>query len=360
MRATDRPPAPRRQAAVPASDAAAAAARLGSRWEALRDARLFVTGGTGFVGTWLLATLCAANRHRGLNARAVVLTRDPGAFCHRAPDLAGDEAVELREGDVREVAWLHESFSHIIHGAATSDAAFTAAHPAAVRTTIVEGTRRVLELAKTCGAARLLALSSGAVYRQSCSDCRLLSEDDPLGTNLENDDRWVYHEAKRQMESLVLAGGKSEIPAVSVARLFAFVGPRLPLDRHFAIGNFLADAAAGRSVSVHGDGTPVRSYLYAADMAAWLWAILLEDRRGGVYNVGSERAVTIAQAAGIVASAAEPPVEVSIEGACDRGGGGGWYVPDTRRARGRLALAEWTPLEDAVRRTMAWQREEAQ
>ena len=110
---------------------------------------------------------------------------------------------------------------------------------------------------------------------------------------------------------------------------------------------------------VHGDGTPVRSYLYAADMAVWLWTRLVDGRPGRAYNVGSERAVTIAAAAALVAATTAPPLEVTLEGAPGGGGGGSWYVPDTRRARSELAVAEWTTLEQAVDRTIAWHRERA-
>lgn len=337
-------------------DVAAAVRRVGQRWEGLRDARLFISGGTGFVGTWLLATMCEANRAHDLNARALVLTRDPAAFARVASDLAGDEAIDLAAGDVRDFTWPAGRFTHAIHAAASADAAATEARPADVRGTIVEGTRRVVELCRARGVARLLALSSGAVYRQPTVAGRPLSEDDPLREDAADDDRWVYHQAKRRMESLVTAAGRHGAPAVSIARLFAFVGPGLPLDRHFAIGNFIADALASRPVVVHGDGTPVRSYLYAADMAAWLWTILLDGRAGRAYNVGSQRALTIAEAAAVVAAAATPSVGVRIEGGSAAGGGGSWYVPDTRRARGELDLDEWTALEDAVRRTVAWHR----
>ena len=338
------------------TDSAQAVACVGRRWEGLRDARLFISGGTGFVGSWLLGTLCEANRVLGLNARAVVLTRDPDAFARIAPDLADDEAVELAAGDVRDFSWPAQRCTHAIHAAGSADAALAEAHPSEVRGTIVEGTRHVVELCRANGVGRLLALSSGAVYRQPSVAGHPLCEDDPLAWDTLDDDRRVYHQAKRAMESLVVAGGLDGVPAVSIARLFAFVGPGLPLDRHFAIGNFIADVVSGGPVVVHGDGTPVRSYLYAADMAAWLWTILLDGRAGRAYNVGSQRAVTIAETARMVAATTTPPVEVRVEGACGAGGGGGWYVPDTGRARRELGLDEWTRLEDAVGRTVAWHR----
>ena len=65
---------------IASADVATAVARVGRRWEGLRDARLFISGGTGFVGRWLLATLCDANRLLSLNVRAVVLARDARAM----------------------------------------------------------------------------------------------------------------------------------------------------------------------------------------------------------------------------------------------------------------------------------------
>ena len=125
---------------------------------------------------------------------------------------------------------------------------------------------------------------------------------------------------------------------VTVARLFAFVGPHLPLDRHFAIGNFIGDALAGRTIEVRGDGSPVRSYLYAADMALWLWAMLLDEAAAGAtYNVGSEHPITIAETARLVA--AESGANVGVRRSAAAGGAGDRYLPSTRRARDELACA---------------------
>ena len=88
------------------------------------------------------------------------------------------------------------------------------------------------------------------------------------------DPRSAYAEAKRLAETMFAAATESGDVEAVVARLFAFIGPRIPLDAHFAAGNFLRDALAGRPVEVHGDGQPRRSYLYAGDLPEWCWALL--------------------------------------------------------------------------------------
>src|SRR5258708_39068837 len=74
-------------------------------WKALAGQRLLVTGGTGFVGKWLLESLLWATDRLNLGTSAVVLTRDPGRFRERSPHLAEHPAVELLAGNVQDFAF---------------------------------------------------------------------------------------------------------------------------------------------------------------------------------------------------------------------------------------------------------------
>jgi dTDP-glucose 4,6-dehydratase len=139
-----------------------------------------------------------------------------------------------------------------------------------------------------------------------------------------------------------------------IARCFAFVGPHLPLNAHFAIGNFIRDSMRGGPIEISGDGTSMRSYLYAADLAIWLWTLLFRAPSLQAFNVGSENAINIRDLAHQVASALDSNVKVNIAKEPVEGRAIQRYVPSTRRAREELGLVERIELDDAIRRTASW------
>jgi dTDP-glucose 4,6-dehydratase len=144
---------------------------------------------------------------------------------------------------------------------------------------------------------------------------------------------------------------------VSIARCFAFIGPHLPLDRHFAIGNFLRDALRGQPIAVQGDGRPYRSYMYAADLAVWLWTILVRGANCRAYNVGSEQAISIRDLAHEVAASVGGTVRMPELKPSNSTYPQSRYVPNTRRAADELGLTIETDLRAAVARTFAWHAE---
>jgi dTDP-glucose 4,6-dehydratase len=111
---------------------------------------------------------------------------------------------------------------------------------------------------------------------------------------------------------------------------------------------------AGGPIKVNGDGTSYRSYLYAADLAIWLWTILLRGASNRPYNVGSRQPVSIAQLAEAVRRTVAPQAEIQIAQKPVPGQPAARYVPETARAEQELGLREWVSLEEAIRRTAQW------
>ena len=339
---------------VPQRDLESILSQTAPLWEQLRGQQLFLTGGTGFFGCWLLESFLYANRALSLGASVVALTRSPKRFHERAPHLANDPAVHLLPGDIRSFTFPDGIFQYVIH-AATDTSSQAAERPAILLSSILDGTRRVLDFAATHGTRRLLFVSSGAVYGAQPPEVMHIPE-----TYLGGPD-WLkplatYGEGKRAAELMTLLYAHQTGIECVIARCFAFVGPHLPLDRHFAIGNFIRDAMQGSPIRINGDGTSMRSYLYASDLAAWLWTMLFRAPSGEAYNVGSDEAVSIADLARTVVEVLGVSSEVQIRQEVIPGMSRAQYVPATNKAREQLGLRVRVDLRDAIRYTAEWHR----
>jgi dTDP-glucose 4,6-dehydratase len=319
-------------------------------WEELRGGRLFVTGGTGFLGRWMLESLLKANDELSLRAEAIVLTRDPRGFADAAPHVAGHVAITLKTGDVRSFDHPLLECTHVLHMATETALGVSAT---ASFQTAVEGTERVLGFAARQGVRKLLLTSSGAVYGTQPPDCERLSEE-YIGAPRPDDVSAGYAHGKRAAEFLCsVAAAQTQLQA-KMARCFAFVGPLLPLDANYAVGNFIRDALYRDRIEVTGDGTPRRSYLYAADLAVWLWTILFRGESGRPYNVGSEADLSISDLARLVAEVLRPGLPVHIAEPSLSETLPARYVPATTRAARELGLQSHVVLDDAVVRTANW------
>jgi nucleoside-diphosphate-sugar epimerase len=327
-------------------------ARTEPLWGDLRGERILITGATGFFGCWLLESFAWVNRRLNLDAHAVALSRHPALLAQKAPHLAADSAISLQPADVRRGDFPHGQFSHVIHAAAEASAKLNHEAPLVMFDTIVEGTRRALESAIAASTERFLFVSSGAVYGLQPPHITHVEESfaggpDPL------DRASAYAEGKRAAELLCVLATSSRF-AVTIARCFAFVGPYMQLDAHFAIGNFIGDALRGETIRVKGDGSPFRSYLYASDLAVWLWTLLFKGQSGRAYNVGSEDALNIAGVARAVAEAVPHRTSVSIAAERRHSAPIHQYVPSTARVRAELGLTAEVPLHEGIRRTHRW------
>jgi dTDP-glucose 4,6-dehydratase len=321
-------------------------------WQELRGQRILITGATGFFGCWLLESFAWANRRLDLHAHAVGLSRNPGRLAEKAPHLAQNPAISLHGADVRHGDFPQGAFSHVIHAATEASSKLNTESPLVMFDTIVEGTRRAVQFSIANSVTRFLLVSSGAVYGTQPPQLTLVGESFEGGPDPLNPAS-AYAEGKRSAEMLCSLAASPRF-ATTVARCFAFVGPYMKLDAHFAIGNFIADRLHHRPIRVQGDGSPVRSYLYASDLMVWLWTILFQGESRRAYNVGSEEALNIATLAHEVAAALPPVIDVNITSTATAGAPVHRYVPCTARARKELGLRAEVPLRDAICRTHAW------
>jgi len=341
------------QQPLPAADLDHILSETRPLWDEMRNKRIFITGGTGFFGCWLLESFSHINRKLGLNAEATILTRDCAGFALKCPHLAADPSLAFHNGDVRNFSFPDGEFEYIIHAATETSAKQAVAQPLDMLTTIIDGTARILHFAKTHSARKLLLTSSGAIYGKQPASLTHVPEDylggpDPL------DPSSVYAEGKRISEQMCALQSTHSSIEIKIARCFAFVGPHLPLDAHFAIGNFIADCLAGRPIKINGDGTARRSYLYASDLAIWLWTMLFQAPSLVPINVGSAHDLSILDLAQTVSQTLKVSAEIQVAKSPTPGASVARYVPSVNRAKALLGLNQTVSLQEAIRRTAEW------
>jgi len=324
-------------------------------WEELRNQRIFITGGTGFFGCWLLESFIYANEKLKLNSEALVLTRNYESFKKKAPRLAVNPAIKFCIGDVRDFKFPEGNFPFIIHAATEANAKLNEENPLQMWDTIVEGTRHILEFARHAGAKKFLLTSSGAVYGRQPPNMTHIPEE-YNGAPDPSDPNSAYGEGKRAAEMLCAIYAKMYGIETKIARCFAFVGPYLPLDIHYAIGNFIRDALKGGPIQIKGDGTPYRSYLYAADLTVWLWTILIKGKSCRPYNVGSDKAISIAELADSVSKSFNPPAGIFIARKPIDGSAHEKYIPNIDRVKKEMNLYQHIELREALDKTIKWNR----
>ena len=262
--------------------------------------------------------------------------------------------VQFVTGDILNPENLpQDGYSHILHAAAESTTGLLLS-PLERFDQIVSGTRNVLDMALRSGKPRVLMVSSGGVYGD-ISEFSGGVREDFCGMANPLDPENAYSVAKRQAEHLcALYLDRHGLESV-IARCFAFVGEELPLDAHFAIGNFISDALKGKDIVIKVDGTPIRTFLDQGDLAQWLTTIMLHGDTNKAYNVGSSEAVNLGQAAQIVSELSGKISRVEILGTPTivQAARRNIYVPCVERARNELGLKVNFSFSNSIQHTLS-------
>ncbi|NVN98804.1 MAG: NAD-dependent epimerase/dehydratase family protein [Geobacteraceae bacterium] len=317
----------------------------------IKNQKLYITGGTGFVGTWIAELVTCLNDKHGFNTGLVLVARDTDSFRERAPHIASRKDIQLVSADVRRTLEIPDDVSYLLHLAASPDNRQHVSNPIVTMETITGGTGNVLDSAsKLASLKKILVASSGQVYGKQGN--AKISENMP-GTLNSNSITSVYPEAKRYAETLCCAYWSSCKLPVVIARPFSFIGPYQGLDKPWAINNFIRDALMDNPVRIIGNGMPVRSYMYPSDMALWFLRILTSGTAGLAYNVGSPSGISLKDVAEKVMQYFGAAADVIIKNMNDDFSA---FVPDDTFCRESLNLSVTVPIDTALRRSLEWYR----
>ena len=324
--------------------------------ESLKNDVVVITGGTGFVGTWLTGLIAFLNDHHGFNTQIILIAKNIENFKTNRPHLAQRKDIKLIAADVRYLHELPTETNWLIHAAGTPDNRIHSTYPLETMSVIANGTQSVLRAVERCSNFKmLLNISSGLIYGdQPLAHARM--DENFIGSLKCGTVSSAYAEAKRYSETLCHSSrSQARIPVVT-ARPFAFMGPYQSIETPWALNNFIKDALTGNPIRVLGDGQTVRSYMYASDMAFWLLTMLARGASGEVYNVGSPDAVTLSDLAQLVAGEFEVLPEIKLNASSSHQLQNTRFVPDVSLAQDKLQLNVTVDLNAAIKKTIRWNK----
>jgi len=309
---------------------------------------LLIIGGTGFFGKAILSFIKTSS-FNSYNSITIV-GRSASFFEIENEEYKSLKNINFINADITESLdhLANLDFTHIIHAAADSTNVLSIGHIDRFDQ-ILAGTRNVLDfISMNYKESKFLFISSGGVYGKMPNNIKSFKEDDsysPDPLNINN----VYSIAKKTAEHLCVLYSKEFSLNLSIARCFSFSGQDLPLDVHFAIGNFIRNAINGEDIIIKGDGSSIRSYLDQDDLAEWLLVILNKDKfNNSFYNIGSDVQISIIDLAEKVSKLSNKDISVKVLNKNDSNLLRSVYVPSVLKIKNQLGVSEKICLDKSI------------
>jgi dTDP-glucose 4,6-dehydratase len=319
----------------------------------LARSRIAVTGGTGFLGSWIAETVAALNDEYGLGIQLSLYARNTNDWARKYPHLSGRTDIRLHSQDVRSPFEFAPDTNYVIHAAGIPNNRVHSSDPLRVHQTTVLGINNALDAASQLNnLTRFLNVSSCLVSGTPTQPGPLKETDYyaiPCGQL-----HTVYPEAKRTAENLAAVYRSQFRMSISTVRPFTFTGPYQELESPWAINNFLRDILTGNEIRIHGDGSVRRSYLYGSDAAWWVLAALVLAGDGQIYNVGSPQPVShleLVRMIGGPTSFKPRVVLITLHSKLARQDD---LFPDTTNSERNLGVTQTCSLEQTLDKTYRW------
>ena len=259
-------------------------------WEKLRNRKILVTGGAGFLASYLVQALLAAGRKYNLNSEVICVVRNLKSAHKRYELYKNNSELSIFQHDISmPLPDIFPSADIIIHSASQASPKYYGVDPVGTLQANSVGTMYLLEHAVKSKAEKFLFFSSGEVYGIPVDENRLIRENDygyvdPMNV------RSCYAESKRIGETMCVSWAKQFGLNVSIVRPFHTYGPGMALDDGRVFADFVADIVAKRNIVLKSDGVAQRPFCYIGDAILGFLTVLLKGDSSQAYNVANPNA----------------------------------------------------------------------
>ena len=319
-------------------------------WNTLKNKKIFITGASGFFGIWIVTALAFVSKYLSLNIELYLLGRDKLKLQKRFSHLE-DQNIRYIEGDITDSLIVFPDCDYVIHAAASSDSENYSSLKKDMLDTLILGTLNLFEFySSKKNKPLILNVSSGGYYGNLNYNPYPIKETD-LISNLNISSELGLYSVGKIVGELYANIYSAKYLKVINARCFAFVGPHLPLNKHFAIGNFIRDVINDNDIVLNGDGSPIRSYLYMSDLVVALIILMLKGKNSESYNIGSDEPISILDLAKLVNKISSKSNEIKTARNPKKSTGANYYLPNIDKLKS-LGFNNFTNLELSIKKTI--------
>ena len=321
-----------------------------SNLEKLKSSHILITGGTGFVGTWLTEMIIYLNENFNFNITIYLLSRN----ATQRSNHTKFKYIHYIKSDVKNIKELPSSIEYILHAAGTPDSREHVSNSIKTIDTFYKGTQNILDLASRLpNLIKVIHFSSNKIYGTNYSTSPI---DESNTTIVGNNIQDVYSESKRISETLCKAYmSELHLPIIFV-RPFAFIGPFQSLDKPWAVNNFIRDAILGGPIRILGNELTTKSYMYGSDLAYFILNILTKGKVGEAYNIGSSAPMTLVELAIKIKNIISSEIEIKIRSSKDQYSNTSFDVPKTSKVENEYNIKPVFDIDEALKRTILWNK----
>ena len=317
----------------------------------LKNHKILIIGGTGFMGSWLAEFIAFLNDKYQFNCSLVLMARNTDAFMDEKKHLSKRKDIQLISKDIRNIIDLPRDISYIIHAGASPDNRIHVSKPIDTISTIYSGSNNLFETTlNLSNLKKILYLSSGQVYGKQVPQQDLINEY-KFGSLDCNSITSIYPEAKRLAEATCCAYSSQYKLPIVIGRPFSFIGPYQSLAKPWAINNFIYDALNFKKIRIIGNGEPVRTYMYPGDMVVWLLKILVSGKSGVAYNIGSSYKISLKNLAENISKVLNEKIDIEIK---NYNNDDSIFAPDIENGINNLNLKITYDAEETISRSINW------
>lgn len=325
--------------------------------KALEGKTILISGGSGFIGSYINAVLYLLNKNI-LKEKCSVISLDNYITGSRKNFLLDikDKNFQFMDGDVRLPIITNQKIDYVIHAAGLASPFYYKKFPLETIESAILGSKNLLELSRVSKPESFLFFSSSEIYGDPDTDA-VPTPETYAGHVSSVGPRACYDESKRLSETICMVYNQIYNIPIKIVRPFNIYGPGMKHTDYRVVPTFVYNGLRGKNLPVHDKGIQTRTFCYITDALVAIFKVLISGKPGEVYNIGNDKPeISMFELAQIIANLLGNGIKPQRKNYPDNypAGEPQRRCPDLNKIKTELNFIPQVDLQTGLKRTIDW------